>query len=379
MNSAYATAQRSPRPDILTDSRAMESLPEIVILDTIPSPVLLLNCFRQLVHGNKAFWDYLGQPEHEAVLGGRPGEIFDCTYSHNDSGGCGTTEFCRECGAVRAILSSIGGLRDTRECNLLREVEGEVTALDLLVHAVPHDVLGRRFTILTLHDVSHEKRRRYLERIFFHDIVNSAGNALSLVDLLHEEEPDPVRKEDLGLLVASLTQVMDEIDSQRTLLAAESQDLSVHPTPLRSDKFLHLLADKYTRHHEAREKDVVVDCASQDTDLTCDPSLLGRVLGNMIKNALEASAPGQTVRLSCSTAGGGVRFAVRNPAVIPPQAQRQIFKRSFSSKGPDRGLGTFSMRLLAQNYLGGRVWFHSSEDEGTVFTVELPRSPAGLS
>lgn len=375
MTSAYATALRHPYETLAAEAEALAALPEIRILDAVPSPILLLNGYRQLVHGNKAFRDYLADSGRQAVLGARPGEIFGCAYADNDTGGCGTTDFCRECGAVRAILTSIGGMPDSRECNLLREHGGEVTAMDLLVHAVPHDALGKRYTLLTIHDVSHEKRRRYLERIFFHDIVNSAGNALSLVEIMHEEETDPGRKKDLGLLTASLSQVMDEIDSQRTLLAAESQDLSVHPLPLRSDQFLQLLAEKYAHRHEARGKTVVVDCTGQDTELTSDPSLLGRVLGNMIKNALEASAPGQTVHLSCRADGGAVRFDVRNPGTIPDPARRQIFKRSFSSKGPDRGLGTFSMRLLTQNYLGGRVSFRSSRDEGTVFSVRIPRLP----
>lgn len=375
MQSAFATPLRCPYETIAAEAKALAALPEMRILDAIPSPVLLLGAYRQLVHGNAAFWDYLAATDRQALIGARPGEIFDCVYSRNDTGGCGTTDFCRECGAVRAILSSIGGMRDTRECNLLREQDGEITALDLLVHAVPHEALGKRYTLLTIHDASHEKRRRYLERIFFHDIVNSAGNAQSLVEIMHEDETDPERKRELGLLSSSLAQVMDEIDSQRTLLAAESQDLSVQPAPLRSDQFLQLLADKYSHLHEARDKTVIVDCASQDTELTSDPSLLGRVLGNMIKNALEASDPGQTVHLSCRAGDGAVRFDVRNPGLIPVQAKRQIFKRSFSSKGPDRGLGTFSMRMLAQNYLGGRVSFSSTRDEGTVFSVEIPRDP----
>ena len=42
---------------------------------------------------------------------------------------------------------------------------------------------------------------------------------------------------------------------------------------------------------------------------------------------------------------------------MPRQVQLQIFKRSFSTKGAARGLGTYSMRLLSERYLKGVVSF----------------------
>jgi signal transduction histidine kinase len=53
------------------------------------------------------------------------------------------------------------------------------------------------------------------------------------------------------------------------------------------------------------------------------------------------------------------------------EVQRQLFQRSFSTKGIGRGLGTYSIRLLTENYLKGKVSFISNETEGTVFSIEL--------
>lgn len=372
---AFAPAERSPEAEILADSRLFQTSTASEVLDAMPAPVLVLNPCRQLVHGNQALWLYLDKDGPGDALGRRPGELFDCTYARQTPGGCGTTEFCRECGAVGAILSSIRGLAATRECNMLREAGGEITALDLLVHAAPYVTLGRPLTIFTIHDVSHAKRRRYLERIFFHDIINSAGNATGLVELLHEQAEGEQRHE-LGLLLRTLTHLVDEIQSQKTLLAAESQELVVRNAPVRSAELLDALAAQYANHPRAEGRTITVEQASDAVELVTDPALLGRVLGNMLKNALEATPPGGAVRAWCRAQGETVGFFVHNQGRIPARVQRQIFRRSFSSKGDDRGLGTFSMRLLAQNHLGGRVWFTSTEQEGTVFCVELPRRPA---
>ena len=85
-----------------------------------------------------------------------------------------------------------------------------------------------------------------------------------------------------------------------------------------------------------------------------DKILLQRIIINMLKNALEATSYEGTVRTGIENRGEKIRFWVRNEGVIPHDVQMQIFKRSFSTKGKGRGIGTYSVRLLAENYLKGK-------------------------
>jgi sensor histidine kinase regulating citrate/malate metabolism len=94
----------------------------------------------------------------------------------------------------------------------------------------------------------------------------------------------------------------------------------------------------------------------------------------MTKNALEATDPGGTVSLSCAAREASVVFGVHNPTYMPRNAQLQDFKRSFSTKGTGRAIGTFSIKLLGETYLGGSVWFSSSEELGTTFYLMLPQT-----
>ena len=94
--------------------------------------------------------------------------------------------------------------------------------------------------------------------------------------------------------------------------------------------------------------------------LISDRALLWRVLGNMLKNALEASQPGETVTLGCRSGSGQVELWVHNPGEIPEEVRLQIFQRSFSTKGAGRGLGTYSIKLLGERYLRGKVSFITS-------------------
>jgi signal transduction histidine kinase len=103
-----------------------------------------------------------------------------------------------------------------------------------------------------------------------------------------------------------------------------------------------------------------------------DKHLLRRVLENMTKNALEATSPGADIALGCCGRNGRVRFSVHQPGVIPEDVQLQIFQHSFTTKGKGRGLGTYTIKLLTERYLGGTVWFVSSEKAGTTFFAEYP-------
>jgi len=93
----------------------------------------------------------------------------------------------------------------------------------------------------------------------------------------------------------------------------------------------------------------------------------------MLKNALEATPAKENVTLGAWRDADQVEFWVDNPTFMPRDVQLQVFKRSFSTKGSGRGIGTYSMRLLASRYLGGTVDFSSSEAQGTTFRLRLPQ------
>lgn len=88
---------------------------------------------------------------------------------------------------------------------------------------------------------------------------------------------------------------------------------------------------------------------------------------------MEASNQGEDVRLYCEQDAERVLFKVWNQAAIPVEIQIRLFQRNFSTKkGFGRGLGTYCMKLLGEDFLGGKVGFRSSDKDGTEFWIALP-------
>jgi signal transduction histidine kinase len=221
-------------------------------------------------------------------------------------------------------------------------------------------------------DVSGEKRRRALERIFFHDVINTAGGIQGALELLRIED-DPEQFADLlALADKSAHRLVEEIQNQRTLTLAENNDLSLDMHDTSSYELLESVAHLYEMHPVAAKRSIWIEPESEDVPMRTDVVLMQRVLGNLVKNALEACQPGEQVRMGCRSEAIKVEFWVQNPGVMSRDVQLQIFQRSFSTKGMGRGLGTYSIKLLSERYLQGNVSFSSREGEGTVFTARYP-------
>ena len=367
----YAPKPGLPREQVLQDAKGLSAWPELAnLLNAVPSPLLLLNPQRQVVFVNRHVLDLLGLATPDSLYGQRPGEVLDCEHARESGGGCGFSPACIACGAARALASCERGAAAVQECSITQQHGGR--ALDLRVSATPFDLGGRTFTVLAISDIGHEKRRRALERIFFHDALNTVNAMMGYSQLVGRDGLDDLHElaSSIGRLAGTLA---EEIHSQRELVAAENNDLEVRPDSLNSLAVLRDVAALYGNHDAAREKPVRVDAAAEDVAFTSDRTLLMRVLGNMVRNALEASGAGQNVTLGCREVGDEVEFWVHNAGAMSREVQLQVFQRSFSTKGAGRGLGTYSIKLLTEQYLRGHAAFSSSAEEGTRFWVRYGR------
>jgi signal transduction histidine kinase len=370
----FAPAERADRARVLEISHYFNSgSPLSTLLNLVPEAILILNRQRQVVFANRAALEFAGAEEMESVLGMRPGELLHCKHAEETAGGCGTTAFCHYCGAVNAILESQEGEPAVEECRVTVEKGGVDESMDLRVWARPLELQDESLTFFAITDIADEKRREFLERIFLHDIMNTATALRGFSWLLTADADDEQSRRDYQDRIALLTERMiNEIQAHRQLIAAENGELKLAVQRVNSYA---LLQDTFSAYCHPDVLDRRLLRSMQDSavaDFASDPTLLTRVLGNMVKNAIEASAPGDMVTMGCREEGDEVVFWVHNPTYMPENVRLQVFNRSFSTKGPGRGLGTYSIKYLTEKYLGGGVSFTSSEADGTTFEARYP-------
>lgn len=374
-----APALRSTEEEVLKENELIVSQKFFKeIFGTIPGIAAVINTKRQIVFTNNDFLSLFGIQTLEPVLGKRHGEVLSCIHAEEGKNECGTSEACVCCGAVNAILESQKtGCKSMKEARISAVVNGKQKSLDLNFTSSPITVGGQLFYAIMLQDISDEKRRSTLERIFFHDLLNSAGGLNGLLSILKEETYSEEARELINLAEEASRNILDEILLQRQLRAAENGDLVIKIEPINSMEFLNSTIGTISFHNVAKNKQIVITGHYADINFETDRILFQRVIINLLKNALEATCQEGTVMAGFEERGEKIRFRVKNEGVIPKDVRMQIFQRSFSTKGQNRGLGTYSIRLLTENYLKGKVSFISNEKDGTIFSVDLNKSWSG--
>ena len=252
-------------------------------------------------------------------------------------------------------------------------------AHDLLVRTIPFEISGAPFVLLTLSDISHQKRHQALERIFFHDILNTASSFKVYLDLLTRATEDQGCLGIISRLAAISDTLAEEIQGQKLMVSAENGTLQPQRELIDSHGIVLQVIGQVEGLEVAQGRQIAVAPFSESFSFVSDDTLVRRVLTNMLKNALEASPEGASVSIAFGKdEEGNARFRVHNATCIDRHVQKRIFSRYFSTKGSDRGLGTWGMKMLAEDYLDGSVSFTSTEEKGTMFTFSLPPKPRGF-
>jgi two-component system sensor histidine kinase/response regulator len=111
---------------------------------------------------------------------------------------------------------------------------------------------------------------------------------------------------------------------------------------------------------------------------TVDPRRVAQIVTNLVSNACKYSDPGQRVDILLEEQPDAVRLRVMDRGIGVPVALREaIFERSTRTEEGRRraqgsGLGLYICRRLAELH-GGTVFLERSSEQGSTFTVLLPR------
>jgi PAS domain S-box-containing protein len=219
-----------------------------------------------------------------------------------------------------------------------------------------------------IEDISESKE---MQRIFFHDLLNNVGNLRNLSELVIDEDIDSkTQRRVAGLIHTQANRVLDEIQMHRHILSFGATEIKPEFLEINSIAFVKKLIVPFANSEEG----VIVELGEkfEEAVFISDILLFGRAFKEMLKNAVEASKKGDTVRIECWTNNKRIFFSVHNSEPIPGKIRQSIFAKPRIESQSGHGLGAYCIKYITENYLNGSVIFATSEKEGTTFTVNLP-------
>jgi two-component system sensor histidine kinase VicK len=216
-----------------------------------------------------------------------------------------------------------------------------------------------------------------------HDLKAPIGHIQMLANLLQQEldeahlTPDqvPSRAQFLSLIRQSCATANKLLKDVLLVGALDTHQLALHPTD-----FGTLLAQRLAVHRlVAHEKDLTLDLnlPPQPVQANLNADLFGRVIDNLVSNALKFTPAGGRVTVGLREQAGRALLTVQDTGIgIPEVLQARLFEKFSASARTgvggeaSTGLGLFITQQLVQQHRG-RIWAESQEGVGSCFFVEL--------
>lgn len=253
-------------------------------------------------------------------------------------------------------------------------------AVNLSIRVSETVLKGERVKLIAMNDIHGEMEDKEVDtwirltRVLTHEIMNSVTPITSISSTLlsrHDEMKEELRN---GLELIS--------DTGKGLISfVESYRRFTHiPTPQPTLFYVGRFIERMTQlasHHHASHIAIQTDIRPDDLILYADEDLIGQVVLNLLKNAIQAIGPdhpdGQImVRASCNSNESIVIEISNNGPTIPPEEAEHIFTPFFTTKEGGSGIGLSVARQIMR-LSGGSISLKSNApNHQTTFVLLFP-------
>ena len=227
-----------------------------------------------------------------------------------------------------------------------------------------------------------EQRKNDLVVYLAHDIRTPLTSVIGYLELLKEAPDLPVeqRAKYLSITLDKAYRLEQLINEFFEITRFNLQSIPLNRENIHLSYMLLQMAEEFYPILTPGGKSVRLD-VPEDLSLYGDPDKLARVFNNILKNAAAYSYPDTVIEIRARQERNAVRITFTNQGPQIPEAQlNAIFEKFYrldsarSSSTGGAGLGLAIAKEIVTAHKG--TISASSGPEGTVFTIELPESPA---
>lgn len=222
-------------------------------------------------------------------------------------------------------------------------------------------------------------QREEIDRVMRHDLKGPLSPILGVADMMMEDDNlTDEQRDNLQLVRSAGEQMLGMIQRSLDLFKMETGRYRYHP---RSQDVVFIIQRTLERHRLLAADygaELQLKTAAEAILFPVEDMLLYNLLDNLVRNAIEAAAPGDMVTVAVRERrqdpfhARELSIRVSNPALVPEIIKAKFFDKYVTSgKSQGTGLGTYSARLIAET-MGGKLEMQSEAGLGTLLTLSLP-------
>ncbi|HEY3055500.1 MAG TPA: ATP-binding protein, partial [Thermoanaerobaculia bacterium] len=165
--------------------------------------------------------------------------------------------------------------------------------------------------------------------------------------------------------------IVSEVTQLKRMVDEFSRFARMPAVHMRHAQLADILQQASSLYRDVKPGVSVTVTVDPDIELLMDPEQIRRAVGNLLKNAVEATERGE-IRVSARRAPHRVVIAVADPGRGVPDADKEkLFLPYFSTKGRGTGLGLAIVHRIVRDH-DGQISVHDNHPKGTRFEIELP-------
>ncbi|MED1203493.1 sensor histidine kinase [Heyndrickxia acidicola] len=199
----------------------------------------------------------------------------------------------------------------------------------------------------------------------------------AILDNMVSDIERPIYLESIQNQVMRLSQLTDEL-----LDLTITQENKKHKLVIKKvwiDKTLVAALNSFQVQLKVEDRDINIDLDDKISFIYSDEEGINRILHNLIANALKYSLPGTPIKIEGTVYEDAIQISIQDFGMgISEEEQKHIFERLYrveksrNQKYGGTGLGLYISQEIAK-ILGGNITVKSLLEQGSTFTVRLPK------
>ncbi|MFC1642049.1 PAS domain-containing sensor histidine kinase [Myxococcota bacterium] len=201
-----------------------------------------------------------------------------------------------------------------------------------------------------------------------HEIRNPLGSIAGSVQLLKAGSSLNDEERQLCDIIQRETERLNDLVSDMTDLARPRKP---QPSRVNAAAITKELVQLASRSGRAASDVFVTYSGAERAVVSADPAQLRQMIWNLLRNAIQASAPGDRVHVQVEIMGGEARLVVEDHGVgIDEQAKLRLFDAFFTTRSKGTGVGLAVVKRIVDEHRF-TIDVSSEHGQGAVFAVSM--------